>query len=334
MTLQHRMLRYASCAVLLAFVFVAGTSAQVSPSGELRGTVRDQTGAVVAGASVVLYASDGRLRTTTTDGEGKYRFEQVPAGRYTIQVRRPGFMEFTSDVDLRQQRTVSRDIGLKVAIAVSVDVKEREGLSADPRKNLSAVILTRKDLASLPDDPQLLLFRALQLAGASGRPGDVAVYVNGFREYRRLPPKETIEMIRINANPFSAEFQQQGAQRVEIFTKAGTDSLHGDIGFQGRTSAMDARNPVSNTTPNTRYYNSKGYLQGPIVKDHVSFLVSAGYWQQDDNAFVHATVLSPTSYSAQPYSDDDRDSYRRPLGIGPARREGKQPHDQRLLREG
>jgi len=300
MTFQLRSQRLAGCAALLACLFVAGLSAQAT-QGELRGTVRDQTGAVVAGASVMVFARDGRSRSTTTDGEGKYHLERLPEGRSTMLVRRGGFMEYTGDIDLQAERTVFRDVVLKVAIAVKVDVKEREGLSADPRRNLSALILTGKDLAALPDDPQLLLFRALQMAGASGRPGDVAVYVNGFREYRRLPQKNTIEMIRINSNPFSAEFAEQGARRVEIVTKAGSDTFHGDVGLQLRTSAMDAQNPVSETKPDTSYSTAKGYLQGPIIKDHASFLVSGGFWQQDDNAFVHATILSLGARSVEPF---------------------------------
>jgi hypothetical protein len=97
------------------------------------------------------------------------------------------------------------------SIAVKVDVREREGLSTDPRRNLSAVILTAKDLAAMPMIWQLL-FRALQMAGSTGRPGDVAVYVNGFRG-TLAPQKNTIEMIRINSNPFSAEFPSRRPAR-------------------------------------------------------------------------------------------------------------------------
>src|SRR5262245_11932316 len=136
MTIRHRTLQSVVCG-LLACALAARASAQVASTGELRGTVRDQTGGVVAGASVALHARDGRLRSTTTDRDGRYRLDRVPAGHYTLVVRRAGFMEITSDVDLRSERTISRDVVLQVAIAVSVDVKEREGLSTEPRKNLS-----------------------------------------------------------------------------------------------------------------------------------------------------------------------------------------------------
>jgi Carboxypeptidase regulatory-like domain len=290
-------------AVLFAVALATDAFAQSSNTSELHGTVTDQTGGVISRASVTLESADARKRNLKTDREGRYRFERVPPGPYTVIVSCRGFMDFATKVELQPEATTSLDVGLKVAnIAVSVKVKEAPGLSTEPQKNLSALILTGKDLEALPDDPQFLLVKLLQMSGSTGRPGDVAVYVNGFREYKRLPPKNTIEMIRINSNPFSAEFSQQSAQRVEIVTKPGSDSFHGDIGVQSRTSALDARNPLSETKPETRYYNSNGYLQGPIRKGRVGFLLSAGHWQQDDNAFVHATVLDPSTLAAQPYA--------------------------------
>src|SRR4030095_13598353 len=152
---------------------------------------------------------DARKRNLKTDREGRYRFERVPPGPYTVIVSCRWFMDFATKVELQPEATTSLDVGLKVAnIAVSVKVKEAPGLSTEPQKNLSALILTGKDLEALPDDPPFLLVKILQMSGATGRPGDVAVYVNGFREYKRLPPKNTIEKIRINSNPFSGELCQ------------------------------------------------------------------------------------------------------------------------------
>jgi hypothetical protein len=297
---HQRGLQSIGFAVLQLIALATVAFAQSPDTSTLHGTVTDQTGGVLSQASVALERANERKRTVKTDQEGVYRFEQVPPGRYTLTVSYQGFMDFAAEVKLEAQATTVRDVRLKVAVAVSVEVKEAPRLSTDPRKNLSALILTGKDLEGLPDDPQLFLLRVLQMAGSTGRPGDVAVYVNGFREYRRLPMKQTIEMIRINSNPFSAEFFQASARRVEIITKPGSDSFHGDIGVQSRTSALEARNPVSETKPETQYYNYKGYLQGPISKGHVGFLGSAGHWQQDDNAFVHATVLDPSTLVAQP----------------------------------
>jgi hypothetical protein len=83
--------------------------------------------------------------------------------------------------------------------------------------------------------------RLLEMAGAAARPGDVALFVDGFREFKRFPPKETIEMIRINSNPFSAEFGGSTTKRIEVVTKPGSDGLHGDARLQARNSALNER---------------------------------------------------------------------------------------------
>jgi Carboxypeptidase regulatory-like domain len=287
-------------AAVSVLTFATGAFAQ-SNTADLRGTVTDQTGAVVAEAWVTLESVGGKRFYETSSRTGTYRFERVPPGHYTLIVSQPGFMPFRSLIELKAG-AAAIDVRLRVAIAVAVDVRETQDLSVEPRKNLSGLILTRKDLDSLPDDPRLLLLRIMEIAGTSGRPGDVAVYVNGFREYRRLPQKGTIELVRVNSNVFSAEFSQPGAQRIEIVTKPGADSLHGDIAVQSRATPLEARDPITNYKPDTRYYNYKGYLQGPIVKGRIGFLGSAGYWQQDDNAFLHATVLAPSTLAVTPFS--------------------------------
>jgi hypothetical protein len=268
--------------------------AQEPASSGLRGTVTDQAGGVMVGASVTLQSDAAQKRTTTTNGEGRYAFQDLPPGRYTLTVAYDGFLDSSASVDLRPRERATHDVRLEIGIAVLAEVR-----STDQRKNLSTLVLTGKDISALPDDPQRFLQRILEMAGSTGRPNDVALLVDGFREYKRLPPKNTIEMIRINSNPFSAEFAQQGLDRIEITTKPGSDTFHGEFRFQGGDSALDARNPMAATKPTTRTRNYNGYLQGPIVKGRVDFIVYGGQWQQDENAIIHATVLDSAASQAQ-----------------------------------
>jgi Carboxypeptidase regulatory-like domain len=304
MHFQTQLLRSFPIAVLCAVAFTTFAFAQLPNTSGLHGTVTDQTGGVVAGASVTLQSGAAQKWTTTTNEQGDYGFEQVPPGRYTVMVEYPGFLNFSARVDLRPQVATSLDVRLKIGISVVTDVrvKEQPGLSTDPRKNLSGLILTGKDIAALPDDPQRLLQRLLEMAGSTGRPGDVAVLVDGFREHKPLPPKSTIEMIRVNSNPWSAEFSQPGLDRIEIITKPGSDSFHGEVRLQGGDSALDARNPLAETKPETRNRSYNGHLQGPIIKGRLDFLLYAGQWHQDENAVVHATVLEPATSLAQPFA--------------------------------
>ena len=58
-----------------------------------------------------------------------------------------------------------------------------------------------------------------------------------------LPPKSAIREIRINQNPFSAEYDKLGYGRIEIFTKPGTDQFHGQFMVNGNSSYFNSLNP-------------------------------------------------------------------------------------------
>jgi len=277
---------------------------QSTTRGGLRGTVSDQTGAGIAGASVALDRPGLTQLTTLTSDGGKYAFDDLLPGAYTVTVHFEGFLDYVGPAQVRARAPTSLNVSLKIGFAVVADVTVAEpgALSTDPAKNLSALVLRGGDIESLPDDPQRFLQRILELAGSTGRPDDVTVYVNGFREYKRFPPKSAIQMIRINSNPYSAEFSQPTVKRVEIVTKAGSDSLHGDVRLQGRHSALDARNPMAETKPPTRNWSYNGYLQAPIVKGRFGFFAYAGEWKQDEQAFVHATVLDPATFRTEGFA--------------------------------
>jgi hypothetical protein len=306
--LYTRTLRWGAAAMVCSMVLVAVTAvalAQAQGTSRLHGTVTDQTGGVVPGAVVTVAIGSGNTQTASTNEKGQYSFDRLPPGPYTVTVKVDGFQEFTSQVELKADSAKSVDARLRVAMQVSTSVSSNGplGLSADPRNSLSAVVLTSRDIARLPDDPQRMLMRLLELAGSTGRPEDVALLVDGFREYKRLPPKDTIEMIRINSNPFSAEFSQPGLDRIEIVTKPGSDTYHGEIRFQGGDSALNAKNPIAPTKPQMRTRNYNGWLQGPVVKGRVDFMAYAGQWQQDEQAVVNATLFDPSMSSAtQPFT--------------------------------
>jgi hypothetical protein len=91
-----------------------------------------------------------------------------------------------------------------------VDVSSSEGVSTDPQNNAGATVLKEKDLEALPGRSRTSLRPALQaLAGPSSGPNGGQIYIDGFTG-GRLPPKEAIREIRINQNPFPAEYDRLG----------------------------------------------------------------------------------------------------------------------------
>ena len=87
--------------------------------------------------------------------------------------------------------------------------------------------------------------------------------IDGFTE-GRIPPKDQIQEVRINNNPFSAEFSGVGYGRTEIVTKAGTGDLHGNANFLFRDAALNARNPFALTRPPYQQRNFNATFSGPV----------------------------------------------------------------------
>jgi hypothetical protein len=279
-------------ATLTLLLVLANFSAVAYAQGalELRGTVLDETRAYIPAVQVVLEDGQGKKYTAQTDEMGRYRFAGLKPGLYTITVETEGFAKFSEPLDLTQKRATPFDITLKVFISEQLEVKnDAPGISADPDQNLTAVTLKAEDLEALPDDPDELLETLRQMAGASG--DEASIYVGGFRERGRIPPKEAIQMIRINSNPFSAEFSEVGFSRIEIVTKPGSDTFHGGFRLNFNDESLNARNTFAPFRAPLQVRSYGGNFSGPIIRNRWGFFMNVDRRVTDENEVINATVL-------------------------------------------
>src|SRR5271165_9738 len=224
----------------------AGPLRPVAGGGTVSGTVTDDTGGVIPNASVSLTDADGKTQTTTTQGDGSYSFKNIPAGAYKVTADFTGFVPANVvTVHVASGRTVTGNVVMKVQATkqeVTVAGETNTVISVDPTQNAGALVLRKEDLGALPDDPDDLEQDLQALAGPSAGPGGAQIYIDGFTG-GRLPPKESIREIRINQNPFSAEYDKLGFGRIEIFTKPGSDKFHGQALYSISDDVWNARNP-------------------------------------------------------------------------------------------
>jgi len=180
---------------------------------------------------------------------------------------------------------------------VTVNAENTTTVSVQPENNQTALVLQGQDLESLPDDPDDLSNALQALAGPGAGPNGGQLYIDGFSG-GQLPPKETIREVRINQNPFSAEYDRLGFGRIEILTKPGTGALHGMAFFNESNAPFDSRNPFASNKPdyNNRQYG--GNLNGPISKKASFFL---DYNERDitNNAITNAVFFDPTTFQIQ-----------------------------------
>jgi hypothetical protein len=269
---------------------------------ELRGTVKDQTEAFLSAATVVLEDAKGKKITTQSDERGRYHFSNLPPGLYTLKVEVEGFTPFNEQLDLTTKKSLSFDVTLKVLLTENIEVKDDKAIiSTEPDANLSATTLTAADLEALPDDPDELLETLQMMAGASGGRDGSSIFVDGFRERGRIPPKEAILRIRLNSNPFSAEFNEPGASRIEIITKPGSDTMHGGFRFNFNDESLNARNAFAPSRAPLQVRSYSGNFSGPIIRNRWGYFVTMDKREQDENDVINATILNPATLAPESF---------------------------------
>jgi hypothetical protein len=273
----------------------------VTSRGVLRGTVTDPSGALVQRAVVVLHPADAGVpdQTTLSGPDGRYSFAGVAPGRYTVRVSDPGFAAFESKpVKVADERAQALDVRLQLETQkFQVDVSSETTDDTDPNNNGTAVVLKGSDIDSLPTDPSMLSRELDAMAGGDSP----AIYVDGFSN-GTLPPKNMIREIRINQNPFSARNDTgPGGGMIEIFTKPGTDKLHGDFVFYGNDIEFNTQNPFTQGQPAYHSTTVNGDLDGPLRKN-ASYFLSFNRNSSQTNAVVNALVLDSTLQSQVPFT--------------------------------
>lgn len=303
------------CVFALGFLKAENATAQTF-RGTILGAVTDTSGAAVAGATVTVHNQDtGVDRATQTTADGSYLVPELPVGNYTVTVEKSGFEKsVTHDVkvDVASERRV--DAALKAGemnqvVVVSGDILPQ----VDTTTNTLGGVLTQSNIKDLPvngRDYTKLIYLNPGVAGSpdqiSDSPGSYGEFsMNGARGrsnnylldgtdmndgYRNDPainqagvfgtpsailPIDSISEFHVLSN-YQPEFGRNGGAVVNIVTKSGTNSLHGDGFDYFRNNVLDARNYFNFVgQPQASFKNNQfgGSLGGPIVPDKTFFFV-------------------------------------------------------------
>jgi hypothetical protein len=257
----------------------------------------------VTKADVQLVGPDGKTTSTITNQTGTYELKGLAPGQYGIKVSAKGFSLYEVDgIDVSAGQPQKMDVSLSIEVQQqNVNVSDQGvGVDTSAENNATQMVLSGKDLDALSDDPDELQTDLEALAGPSAGPNGGQIYIDGFTG-GQLPPKSSIREIRINQNPFSAEYDKLGYGRIEIFTKPGTDQYHGQISVNGNSSYFNSMSPFATTEPSYDAMQYTASVGGPIGKK-TSFFVNVERRNIGDNAVVNAFVLDPSSFEQVPYN--------------------------------
>jgi hypothetical protein len=279
---------------LFLFTFLFSISAFGQQPGSLGGQVQDTLGAVVVGATVTVVSADAKEKTATSNQRGEFSVTGLAPGRYTVRVKAPNFALYeNTEVDISAGQREEIIVPLTVeGVEEQVDISSSDGVSTDPQNNAGATVLKEKDLEALPDDPDELEAALQALAGPSSGPNGGQIYIDGFTG-GRLPPKEAIREIRINQNPFSAEYDRLGFGRIEILTRPGSDKFRGNAFFNFNDESLNSRNPFAPNRAASQLRFFGGNVSGPIQKGKSSFFLDINNRDVDNNTIVNALILDP-----------------------------------------
>jgi hypothetical protein len=323
--------------LVICFGFRGALFAQDTAS--ITGTVTDPTGAAIAGAQVsVLSQEHGINRATTSNASGDYLFAALPIGPYNLTVAAPGFKKFkATDIILRVAGKARVDVAMQVGGSTTeVTVQGSSVAQVETQSSDLGGTVTGKEITQLQLNGRNFTQLVTLVPGVSnqtgqdeaqvGVNGSVSFSINGGRtEYNNweldggdnmdngsnstlnvYPSIDAIAEFKVLTSNYGAQYGRNGSGTVEVETKSGTSSFHGDLYEFVRNDAFNAT-PFFQTTVPAYKKNDFGYtLGGPIyIPGHYNtnkqktFFFWSQEWRRDRVPSLFPVTTVPSSAERQ-----------------------------------
>ena len=284
-------------AIRFIVLVVAIASAHGQNAATISGVVVDPSDAVIIDASVLLRSrTTHQERESKTDSTGSFKFAGVSYGAYDMEVRMPGFEE--ARIRVNASEPGSRDLRVVLPLAqLQADVtvnSETNRPNTEVEGNLDTISIDQKTLQSLPLLNGDVMSLAARLLGPRGAGAPVTVVVDGVEMPVTRLHLSQIRRLRINQNPYSAEYSGPGSSRIEITTAGGSGvatDFHGGVELSLRDALFDARNAFAETRPREQHRMLDAYLSGPLGDKKTSF--NLNFWRDDSDLQSLVYALTP-----------------------------------------
>jgi hypothetical protein len=282
--------------VLTACVISSGLPALgQSTFGSIVGTVKDQSGSVVPGATVTLVnAGSSATRTTTSSASGNYEFLNLDAGTYQVSIQATGFKDSVFDHLVLQARDTQRiDASLAIgAASQTVEVQaagdvittDTSGLATTKTTHelvdLPVAVYSRSNgstspILTLTTEPGVQVDDNSNLVVAGTTPALMSFTIDGISSVNvensgpineLFPSFNSISEIRVSETNNNAEYS--GVADVTTTSRAGTNSYHGGVFENLENTDLTAGNPFTGK-PALHMNNFGGFVGGPVRIPHL-----------------------------------------------------------------
>jgi hypothetical protein len=250
----------------------------VGASGDIRGTISDPSGAVIAGADIAAVDADRGIRHAAVSGpDGQYALIGLPPGRYDLTAESKGFQtEVRKSVVVTVGSITVMDIGMEVAFAGTRVLVTAAPPVVETGRGSQADTVTDQYIMDLPIDRRDYLtftllapgvsnstrlagdqdFRVkqtpqsgLSFYGSNGRGNSVTVDGSEANDdsggVRLNLSQDAVQEFQINRSNYSADLGGASGASLNIVSKSGSNDLHGSVYGFFRDDVFDARDPFS-----------------------------------------------------------------------------------------
>ncbi len=315
------------CSSLCAWQLPAAWSQTSAESGAITGTVKDQTGAIVPNATVLLTAQSGMTTQKTTGNDGSFTFPLLPAGTYSLSVEATGFSKAVlNDIKVDVTQTTTAPVVLQVGQTSSTVAVNAEAVQVNTANSTLGNVLPGGTLQSLPlatrNFTNLLALNAnasstLPNAAVAGR-GSSTVFVDGQRGTNNnlvingidannlgsnnfssvsVPAPDTLEEFRVQTSLYDASEGKTSGGNINVLTKGGTPQYHGQVFEFFRNEDMNANswffNNAGQPRPILRQNQFGGDFGGPVPKMGQTFFFGSyqGTYQTNGQSSAISTIF-------------------------------------------
>ena len=312
-------------AVVCVFAVTAGFAQESIHFASLAGTVTDPTGALISRANVFITSKATNIqKTSTTDSQGRFRFAYLPAGDYELSVQVPGFAENVRNVTLSLGAAFDLPVRMAVIASQSVVNVSSEPPVLETERSQIASTVAQREINTVPLNGRSFLDVASLLPGVSPTntastqlfsetsavPGQ-GISINSQRNFSNsfvvdgLSASDdaaglagtfyglgSIQELQVVTSGGQAEFGRAMGGYVNMVTKSGTNSLHGEAYGYFKNQAMNAANPLLGSKLPLTQTQYGGSIGGPIIRDRTFYF--ANFEQRLLNQDGLITVAQPS----------------------------------------